>query len=64
MRTADTAPTGRRGTRDAAELTAVAMQEALERGPDPVAVLQHFVTGPNAGEAPALKGLLDDQGPA
>ncbi|MFE0348787.1 BlaI/MecI/CopY family transcriptional regulator [Streptomyces griseoluteus] len=58
---------GRRGAyrpaRDAAELSAEAMHDALDRGPDPIAVLQHFVTGLSAGEARALKELLDEEGP-
>ncbi|MFJ4206526.1 BlaI/MecI/CopY family transcriptional regulator [Streptomyces sviceus] len=55
---------GRRGSyrpaRDAAELTAEAMHDALDRGPDPIAALQHFVTGLSADEARALKQLLDE----
>ncbi|MFJ5519234.1 BlaI/MecI/CopY family transcriptional regulator [Streptomyces griseoluteus] len=57
---------GRRGAyrpaRDAAELIAEAMHQALDRGPDPIAVLQHFVTGLSAGEARALKKLLGEEG--
>ncbi|MEV7200877.1 BlaI/MecI/CopY family transcriptional regulator [Streptomyces griseoluteus] len=57
---------GRRGAyrpaRDAAELIAEAMHQALDRGPDPIAVLQHFVTGLSASEARALKKLLGEEG--
>ncbi|MGW5047558.1 BlaI/MecI/CopY family transcriptional regulator [Streptomyces griseoluteus] len=58
---------GRRGAyrpaRDAAELVAEAMHDALDRGPDPIAALKHFVTGLSAGEARALKELLGEEGP-
>ncbi|MDX3240340.1 BlaI/MecI/CopY family transcriptional regulator [Streptomyces sp. ME18-1-4] len=53
---------GRRGAylpaKDAAELTAEAMHEALDRGPDPIAALQRFVTGLSAEEERALRELL------
>lgn len=55
---------GRRGAyrpaKDAAELTAQAMHEALDRGPDPVAALQRFVTGLSAEEERALRELLGE----
>ncbi|GAA5012995.1 hypothetical protein GCM10023335_35440 [Streptomyces siamensis] len=54
---------GRRGayrpTKDAAEMTADAMHEALDRGPDPIAALRHFVTGLSPQEEAALRSLLD-----
>ncbi|MEU3415810.1 BlaI/MecI/CopY family transcriptional regulator [Streptomyces sp. NPDC006658] len=53
---------GRRGAyrpaKDAAELTARAMHEALDRAPDPPAALRHFVTGLGAEEERVLRGLL------
>ncbi len=53
---------GRRGAyrpaKNAAELTAEAMHEALDRGPDPIAALQQFVTGLRPEEARALRELL------
>src|SRR5512147_462841 len=53
---------GRRGayrpTKNAAELTAEAMHEALDRGPDPIAALQHFVTRLSPEEERALRALL------
>ncbi|MEU1011298.1 BlaI/MecI/CopY family transcriptional regulator [Streptomyces sp. NPDC005890] len=53
---------GRRGAyrpaKNAAELTAEAMHEALDRGPDPIAALQQFVTGLSAEEERALRELL------
>ncbi|MET7684830.1 BlaI/MecI/CopY family transcriptional regulator [Streptomyces sp. NPDC005423] len=53
---------GRRGAyrpvKNAAELTADAMREALDRGPDPIAALQQFVTGLSADEEKALRELL------
>ncbi|MEW2294269.1 BlaI/MecI/CopY family transcriptional regulator [Streptomyces sp. NPDC006743] len=53
---------GRRGAyrpaKNAAELTAQAMHEALDRGPDPIAALQQFVTGLSAEEERALRELL------
>ncbi|MPY37014.1 BlaI/MecI/CopY family transcriptional regulator [Streptomyces adustus] len=58
---------GRRGayrpTRDAAELTAEAMHDALDRGPDPIAALQHFVTGLSPAEEQALRELLGESSP-
>ncbi|MEH0579187.1 CopY family transcriptional regulator [Streptomyces sp. JV178] len=53
---------GRRGAyrpaKGAAELTAQAMHEALDRGPDPVAALQQFVTGLSPEEERVLRDLL------
>lgn len=53
---------GRRGAyrpaKNAAELTAEAMHEALDRGPDPIAALQQFVTGLSPEEERALRDLL------
>ncbi|MFJ4895814.1 MULTISPECIES: BlaI/MecI/CopY family transcriptional regulator [unclassified Streptomyces] len=53
---------GRRGAyrpaKGAAELTAAAMREALDRGPDPIAALQHFVTALSPQEEQALRALL------
>ncbi|GGX73968.1 hypothetical protein GCM10010510_18110 [Streptomyces anandii JCM 4720] len=53
---------GRRGAyrpaKNAAELTADAMHEALDRGPDPIAALQQFVTGLSPEEERALRELL------
>jgi predicted transcriptional regulator len=53
---------GRRGAyrpaKNAAELTAQAMHEALGRGPDPIAALQQFVTGLSPEEERALRELL------
>ncbi|MFF8594668.1 BlaI/MecI/CopY family transcriptional regulator [Streptomyces sp. NPDC015220] len=53
---------GRRGAyrpaKNAAELTAQAMHEALDRGPDPIAALQQFVTGLSPEEERALRDLL------
>ncbi|MDF3299018.1 BlaI/MecI/CopY family transcriptional regulator [Streptomyces tropicalis] len=58
---------GRRGAyrpaKNAAELTAQAMHEALDRGPDPIAALQQFVTGLSSEEERALRALLGG-GPA
>ncbi|WP_028801892.1 BlaI/MecI/CopY family transcriptional regulator [Streptomyces sp. 142MFCol3.1] len=58
---------GRRGayrpTKDAAEMTADAMHEALDRGPDPIAALRHFVTGLSPQEGAVLRGLLDGDEP-
>lgn len=58
---------GRRGayrpTRDRAELTAEAMHDALDRGPDPIATLQHFVAGLTTEEARALRELLGQSPP-
>ncbi|MGW6259748.1 BlaI/MecI/CopY family transcriptional regulator [Streptomyces sp. NPDC055085] len=57
---------GRRGAyrpaKDAAELTAAAMREALDRGPDPIAALQHFVTALSPQEEQALRALLRGDG--
>jgi predicted transcriptional regulator len=53
---------GRRGAyrpaKNAAQLTAEAMHEALDRGPDPIAALQQFVTGLSAEEERVLRELL------
>ncbi|MEW2164581.1 BlaI/MecI/CopY family transcriptional regulator [Streptomyces sp. NPDC007084] len=53
---------GRRGAyrpvKDAAELAATAMRQALDRAPDPVAALRHFVTGLDPQAKDALRGLL------
>ncbi|MFE0104887.1 BlaI/MecI/CopY family transcriptional regulator [Streptomyces sp. NPDC059009] len=53
---------GRRGAyrpvKNAAEMTAEAMHQALDRGPDPIATLQQFVTGLSPGEERALRDLL------
>ncbi|MFI1169037.1 BlaI/MecI/CopY family transcriptional regulator [Streptomyces sp. NPDC020801] len=53
---------GRRGAyrpaKNAAQLTAEAMHEALDRGPDPIAALQQFVTGLSAEEERALREVL------
>ncbi|MGW0080128.1 BlaI/MecI/CopY family transcriptional regulator [Streptomyces sp. NPDC003393] len=58
---------GRRGAyrpaKNAAELTAQAMHEALDRGPDPIAALRQFVTGLSPEEERALRELLTS-GPA
>ncbi|MCX4537624.1 BlaI/MecI/CopY family transcriptional regulator [Streptomyces sp. NBC_00841] len=58
---------GRRGTyrpaKNAAELTAEAMHQALDRGPDPIAALQQFVTGLSPEEERALRDLLGGSGP-
>ncbi|WP_129305137.1 BlaI/MecI/CopY family transcriptional regulator [Streptomyces sp. L2] len=57
---------GRRGAyrpaKNAAELTAEAMHEALDRGPDPIAALQQFVTGLSPEEERALRDLLTGDG--
>ena len=57
---------GRRGAyrpvNNAAQLTAEAMHRALARGPDPIAALQHFVTGLTSAEEAALRALLDQSG--
>lgn len=57
---------GRRGAyrpaKNAAELTAEAMHEALDRGPDPIAALQQFVSGLSADEERALRRLLAEGG--
>ncbi|GAA3798568.1 BlaI/MecI/CopY family transcriptional regulator [Streptomyces chiangmaiensis] len=53
---------GRRGAyrpaKNAAELTAEAMHEALDRGPDPIATLQQFVSGLSPEEERALRDFL------
>ncbi|MER5520295.1 BlaI/MecI/CopY family transcriptional regulator [Streptomyces sp. NPDC002763] len=53
---------GRRGAyrpaKNAAELTAEAMHEALDRGPDPIAALQQFVSGLSTEEERALRNLF------
>jgi predicted transcriptional regulator len=58
---------GRRGAyrpaKNAAELTAEAMHQALDRGPDPIAALQQFVTGLSPEEERALRDLLGGNGP-
>ncbi|MFF3613025.1 BlaI/MecI/CopY family transcriptional regulator [Streptomyces sp. NPDC002580] len=58
---------GRRGayrpTKNAAELTAEAMHQALDRGPDPIAALLHFVGGLSSREEKALRDLLGENGP-
>jgi predicted transcriptional regulator len=56
---------GRRGAyrpaKNAAELTAEAMHEALDRGPDPIATLQQFVSGLSPEEEQALRDLLGER---
>ncbi|MBB4794386.1 BlaI/MecI/CopY family transcriptional regulator [Streptomyces nodosus] len=56
---------GRRGayrpSKDAAELTAEAMHQALDRGPDPIAALQQFVSGLSPEEEQALRDVLDER---
>ena len=58
---------GRRGAyrpaKNAAEVTAEAMHEALDRGPDPIAALQQFVTGLRPEEERALRELLGGGAP-
>ncbi|GAA5071127.1 BlaI/MecI/CopY family transcriptional regulator [Streptomyces sp. SID10815] len=58
---------GRRGAyrpaKDPAELTAQAMHDALDRGPDPIAALRRFVTGLSPEEEHVLRELLA-RGPA
>ncbi|MCI3271233.1 BlaI/MecI/CopY family transcriptional regulator [Streptomyces cylindrosporus] len=55
---------GRRGAyrpvKNAAQMTAEAMHRALDRGPDPIAALQHFVTGLSPAEEKALRELLGE----
>ena len=55
---------GRRGayrpTKNAAQLTAEVMHRALDRGPDPIAALQQFVTGLSPAEEQALRLFLTD----
>ncbi|AVH55504.1 MULTISPECIES: BlaI/MecI/CopY family transcriptional regulator [Streptomyces] len=57
---------GRRGAyrpaKSAAELTAEAMHESLDRAPDPIAALQRFVTGLSPWETAALRDLLGGNG--
>lgn len=57
---------GRRGsyrpTKNAAELTAEVMHRALDRGPDPIAALQQFVTGLSPAEEAALRLFLTEGG--
>ena len=56
---------GRRGAyrpaKNAAEVTADAMRRALDRGPDPIAALQQFVSGLTPQEEQALRDLLDEE---
>jgi predicted transcriptional regulator len=55
---------GRRGAyrpaRNAAEATAEAMHQALDRGPDPIATLQQFVSRLTPQEEQALRDLLGE----
>ncbi|MGW2518326.1 BlaI/MecI/CopY family transcriptional regulator [Streptomyces sp. NPDC001617] len=57
---------GRRGAyrpvKNAAQMTAEAMHQALDRGPDPIAALQQFVTGLSPTEEAALRELLGEGG--
>ncbi|GAA2471492.1 BlaI/MecI/CopY family transcriptional regulator [Streptomyces longisporus] len=57
---------GRRGAyrpaKNAAQMTAEAMHQALDRGPDPIAALQQFVTGLSPAEEAALRALLSESG--
>ena len=57
---------GRRGAyrpaKNAAQMTAEAMHQALDRGPDPIAALQQFVTGLSPVEEAALRALLGESG--
>lgn len=57
---------GRRGAyrpaKNAAQMTAEAMHQALDRGPDPIAALQQFVTGLSPAEEAALRALLGESG--
>lgn len=57
---------GRRGAyrpaKNAAQLTAEAMHKALDRGPDPIAALRHFVTGLSPAQEAALRELLGESG--
>jgi predicted transcriptional regulator len=59
---------GRRGAyrpaKNAAQMTAEAMHQALDRGPDPIAALQQFVTGLSPEEETALRDLLGEGGDA
>ncbi|ALV39188.1 BlaI/MecI/CopY family transcriptional regulator [Streptomyces sp. CdTB01] len=58
---------GRRGAyrpaKNAAELTAEAMRQVLDRGPDPIAALQQFVTELSPEEEAAVRDLLGGSGP-
>nr|WP_189131082.1 BlaI/MecI/CopY family transcriptional regulator [Wenjunlia tyrosinilytica] len=53
---------GRKGAyrpaKNAAQLSAEAMHKALERGPDPIATLQQFVSGLGPDEEAALRAFL------
>ncbi|MEU3336659.1 BlaI/MecI/CopY family transcriptional regulator [Streptomyces sp. NPDC002144] len=57
---------GRRGAyrpaKNAAQMTAEAMHQALDRGPDPIAALQQFVSGLSPEEETALRELLGEGG--
>ncbi|GEK01400.1 BlaI/MecI/CopY family transcriptional regulator [Streptomyces sp. NPDC003388] len=57
---------GRRGgyrpAKDAAQATAEAMREALDRGPDPIGALRQFVTGLSAEQERTLRELLTANG--
>ncbi|MDQ0994553.1 BlaI/MecI/CopY family transcriptional regulator [Streptomyces sp. V3I7] len=57
---------GRRGAylpaKNAGELTAEAMRRALDRAPDPITALRHFVSGLTPEEERALRRLLGDGG--
>ncbi|PAZ17384.1 CopY family transcriptional regulator [Streptomyces sp. SA15] len=57
---------GRRGAyrpaKEAAEMTAEAMHQLLDRGPDPIAALQQFVTRLSPEEEAALRDLLGESG--
>ncbi|MHB9861637.1 BlaI/MecI/CopY family transcriptional regulator [Streptomyces sp. YIM S03343] len=56
---------GRRGAyrpaKNAAEVTAEAMHRALDRGPDPIAALQQFVSGLTPQEEQTLRDLLVEE---
>ncbi|MFJ9537566.1 BlaI/MecI/CopY family transcriptional regulator [Streptomyces sp. NPDC101225] len=56
---------GRRGAyrpaKNAAEVTAEAMRRALDRGPDPIAALQQFVSALTPQEEQVLRDLLDEE---
>lgn len=43
-------------------MTAEAMHQALDRGPDPIAALQQFVSGLSRDEEQVLRDLLDGRG--
>ncbi|WP_030609016.1 BlaI/MecI/CopY family transcriptional regulator [Streptomyces sclerotialus] len=57
---------GRRGAyrpaKNAAELTAEMMHQALDKGPDPIAALEQFVTGLTPEEEAALRRFLTARG--